>query len=256
MKKPIVIMGIGELGSVFARAFLKNNYPVYPITRQTNIDELASKIEPEFILVCVGEADLQNALGSIPERWKDKVVMMQNELLPRDWQAHNFINPSIISVWFEKKKGTDSKVLISSKAFGAKAQILTKSLATIDIPANELENEEQLLFELVLKNLYILSTNIAGLAIKSGASVDDLQNNHWQLLSAVMDDVLVLQTALTGKKFDKQQFEQRLIEAFAGDPNHTCTGRSAPSRLERALQLAKKFGLKVPTLQKIKALQS
>ncbi|VVH63010.1 hypothetical protein BSPWISOX_2984, partial [uncultured Gammaproteobacteria bacterium] len=51
MKKPIIVLGIGELGSVFARAFLKNNHPVYPITRATDIDELRSLIDPEFILV-------------------------------------------------------------------------------------------------------------------------------------------------------------------------------------------------------------
>jgi hypothetical protein len=47
MKKPIIVLGIGELGSVFARAFLKNNRPVYPITRATDIDELRSLIDPE-----------------------------------------------------------------------------------------------------------------------------------------------------------------------------------------------------------------
>jgi hypothetical protein len=52
MKKPIIVLGIGELGSVFARAFLKNNHPVYPITRATDINELRSLIDPEFILVC------------------------------------------------------------------------------------------------------------------------------------------------------------------------------------------------------------
>jgi prephenate dehydrogenase len=44
MKKPIIVLGIGELGSVFARAFLKNNHPVYPITRATDINELRSLI--------------------------------------------------------------------------------------------------------------------------------------------------------------------------------------------------------------------
>ncbi|WP_201340460.1 hypothetical protein [Isorropodon fossajaponicum symbiont] len=62
MKNPIVILGIGELVSVFSRGFLKNNYPVYLITRQTNIDELANTISPEFILVCTAEADLQTPL--------------------------------------------------------------------------------------------------------------------------------------------------------------------------------------------------
>ncbi|MDC9714777.1 MAG: hypothetical protein PSN36_02995, partial [Gammaproteobacteria bacterium] len=78
MKKPIIVLGIGELGSVFSRAFLKNDYPVYPITRQTNIDELANTVNPELVLVCVAEADLQNALKTIPEKWKNRVAMMQN----------------------------------------------------------------------------------------------------------------------------------------------------------------------------------
>ena len=252
MKKPIAVLGIGELGSVFARAFLKNNYPVYPITRATDIDELKVSIDPELILVCVAEGDLQSALSSIPSEWKDRVAMMQNELFPRAWEAYNFTNPSIISVWFEKKKGMDSKVLISSPAYGAKAQILCDSLALIDIPAHVVANEDALLFELVLKNLYILTTNIAGLVIEPGANVDDLRNNNLALMRDVSKDVLTLQAQLTGQSFDENQLEQGMIKAFEGDLNHGCMGRSAPARLNRALELAKEFNLEVPTLQKIK----
>ncbi len=252
MNKPIVVLGIGELGSVFARAFLKNNYSVYPITRATDINELENTIDPELILVCTAEADLQDALTTIPSKWKDRVAMMQNELLPRDWKAHNFLNPTVISVWFEKKKGMDSKVLISSPAFGPKAQILADSLALIDIPAHIVANEDELLFELVLKNLYILTTNIAGMVIEPGSNVDDLRNNHFQLMRDVSKDVLKLQTALTGKNFDNEALEQGMIKAFEGDLEHGCMGRSAPARLDRALQLAQEFNLKVPFLQKIK----
>jgi len=98
MKNPIVVLGIGELGSVFSRAFLKNNYSVYPITRETDIDELTKSIDPELILICTAEADLQSALKSIPDQWKDRVSMMQNELLPRDWEPYGFVNPTIISI--------------------------------------------------------------------------------------------------------------------------------------------------------------
>lgn len=252
MKKPIIVLGIGELGSVFARAFLKNNYPVYPITRVTDIDELKASIDPELILVCTAEGDLQSALSSIPSDWKDRVAMMQNELLPRDWEKHNFNNPTVVSVWFEKKKGMDSKVLISSPAHGPKAQILTESLALIDIPAHAVANEDELLFELVLKNLYILTTNIAGLAIEPGTNVDDLRNNHLSLMRDVSKDVLTLQTQLTGQFFAEKQLEQGMIKAFEGDLTHGCMGRSAPARLDRALELANEFNLEVPTLQKIK----
>lgn len=251
MKNPIVVLGIGELGSVFSRAFLKNNHPVYPITRQTNIDELANTTSPEFILVCTAEADLQNALQSIPKQWKDRVAMIQNELLPRDWTAHNFTNPTVISVWFEKKKGIDSKVLISSPTYGKKAQILVDSLALIDIPAHVLHSEEALLFELVLKNLYILTTNIAGLAIKSNANIDDLRNQHLDLMHHVSNDILALQIQLTGQTFDAQKLEQGMIQAFQGDLKHKCMGRSAPARLKRALELAETFNLSTPTLKKI-----
>ena len=252
MKKPIIVLGIGELGSVFSRAFLRNNYPVYPITRATDIDELSSSIDPEMILVCTAEGDLQSALSSIPNKWKDRVAMMQNELLPRDWESHNFTNPTVISVWFEKKKGMDSKVLISSPAYGPKAQILADSLALIDIPAHAVADEDELLFELVLKNLYILTTNIAGLAIKSGANVDDLRNNHLDLMREVSKDVLKLQESLTGKSFNESDLEKGMIKAFEGDLEHGCMGRSAPARLDRALELANEFNIEVPALQKIK----
>ena len=251
MKNPIVVLGIGELGSVFSRAFLKNNYSVYPITRETDIDELTKSINPELILVCTAEADLQSALKSIPDQWKDRVSMMQNELLPRDWEPYGFVNPTIISVWFEKKKGIDSKVLISSPAFGPKAQILSDSLALIDIPAHALNSEDELLFELILKNLYILTTNIAGLAIEKGANVDDLRNHHITLMRNVSADVLALQTQLTGRSFNSDKLEQGMIKAFEGDLEHGCMGRSAPARLERALQLAKESGVRVPALEDI-----
>jgi ketopantoate reductase len=252
MKKPIVVLGIGELGSVFSRAFLKNNHAVYPITRSTDIDELKASIDPELILVCTAEGDLQSALSSIPAEWKDRVAMMQNELLPRDWKSHNFTNPTVISVWFEKKKGMDSKVLISSPAYGAKAKILVESLALIDIPAHVVIDDDALLFELVLKNLYILTTNIAGLAIEPGTNVDDLRNQHLSLMREVSKDILSLQTQLTGQSFDETQLEQGMIKAFEGDLKHGCMGRSASARLDRALDQANEFNLEVPTLQKIK----
>jgi hypothetical protein len=38
--------------------------------------QLRSSIDPEFILVCTGEGDLQSALKSIPNAWKDRVAMI------------------------------------------------------------------------------------------------------------------------------------------------------------------------------------
>jgi len=46
---------------------------------------------------------------------------------------------------------------------------------------------------------------------------------------------------------------QGTLEAFDGDPDHGCMGRSAPARLARALQQADASGLEVPELRKISA---
>jgi ketopantoate reductase len=251
MKQPIVVLGMGELGSVFARSFLKNNHPVYPITRTTNVNELVQNINPELVLVCTGEADLQEVLGALPDIWKDRVVLMQNELLPRDWQGFDFANPTLISVWFEKKKGMDSKVLIASPAFGKKAHILQESLALIDIPVRILADERELLFELVVKNLYILTTNIAGLALKNGANVDDLRTQKTDLMWAVFADVLQLQKALTQQNFKEVALKDAMMMAFEGDLMHQCKGRSASARLERVLEVAQNFNIATPALTMI-----
>jgi hypothetical protein len=97
---------------------------------------------------------------------------------------------------------------------------------------------KELLFELVLKNLYILTTNIAGLAIETDSTVDELRNNHLKLMRNVSSDILKLQSALTGKTFAEDALEKGMLLAFEGDLSHQCMGRSAPQRLKRTLELA------------------
>ena len=248
-KKPIIIVGMGEMAGVFARGFLRSGYPVYPVTRQMDIQQQAKIIpEPELVLIAVAEKDIQQTLQSIPDQWRECLALLQNELLPNDWQQHQ-LNPTVISVWFEKKKGQDYKVLIPSPAYGSKARVLVDSLASIDISARELNNAEELLFELVVKNIYILTTNIAGL--KTGGSVSELWSDHQPLARKVATEIILLQEKLTGEKFDTAKLIEAMLVAFNGDPNHGCMGRSAPARLQRALMLAEQHHLNVPTLKEI-----
>lgn len=248
-KKPVVIIGMGEMAGVFARGFLRSGFPVYPVTRNMDIQQQAKNIpEPELVLVAVAEADIQSALSNIPEQWKNSLVLLQNELLPKDWLQHQ-LDPTVISVWFEKKKGQDFKVLISSPAYGNNADVIVKSLGNIDISASKLNSSEELLFELVVKNVYILTTNIAGL--KTGGTVSELWEKHQDTARAVAAEIISLQEKLTGQNFDTDKLIDAMLVAFEGDPEHNCMGRSAPARLERALQLAKQHQLDVPVLQGI-----
>ncbi len=248
MKQPVVLIGVGEMGGVFARGLLRLGHPVYPVTRDNDMAEMAQQLpDPAMVLVAVGEKDLQATLATIPAVWRDKLALLQNELLPADFAG--LPDPTVISVWFEKKPGMDAKVIIPSPAYGPRAPLLHDALATLGIPVRVLDDPGQLLFELVVKNLYILTSNIAGL--RSGGTVGELWADHRDLAGAVARDVIALQSALTGQSLDESALIEAMVQAFEGDPEHRCMGRSAADRLARALQHADRLGLAAPMLHEI-----
>lgn len=250
MNKAAVVIGLGEMGGVFARGLLRLGMTVHPVLRDSDLAEIAENVpNPAIVLLAVGEKDLHPSLEQFPAKWIPQLALLQNELLPRDWKSHSLEVPTVISVWFEKKKGQDYKVLIPSPIFGEKAQILNNALKTLDIPSKIVATEEALLFELVLKNVYILTTNIAGLITKG--NVEDLWENHQQLARDVASDVMDIQEVLTGSTFDRDQLIDGMVTAIRGDLNHQCMGRSAPARLANAIANADEAKLAVPTLREI-----
>ena len=250
MKDPVVLIGVGEMGGVFARGLLRAGHPLYPLNRGDDADTLAAELpQPALVLLAVAEKDLHSSLDALPAAWKGRLGLLQNELLPRDWQRHGIDQPTVISVWFEKKPGQDVKVLVPSPVHGPQADLLVEALGSIEIPTLCIDREEDMLFELVRKNLYILTTNIAGL--ETGGTVQQLWGENSSLMNRVFDDVLRIQEYLTGRNFDRDRLLAAVLEAFDGDPEHLCMGRSAPARLQRALQVAEECGLEVPELQRI-----
>jgi len=250
MSEPVVVIGIGEMGGVFTRGLLRTGHPVFPVTRKTDMQAMAVAIPaPLLVLVAVGENDLHPGLEKIPLNWQNRLGLLQNELLPRDWQAHNIQDPTVVSVWFEKKKGQDYKVLVPSPVYGPRAGVLEDALNSLDIPCWELKSAEELEFELVRKNVYILTTNIAGLVI--GGTVDDLWYKNEALAREVANEIMDIQEWLTGNKHDREKLIQGMVEGIKGDLEHKCMGRSSPARLARAIGHADEAGLAVPKLREI-----
>lgn len=246
--REIVVIGLGQLGRVFAGGLLRAGCAVVPVNRGDDMAALArAHPDPELVLVAVAEGDLHTVLAALPEVWKPRAALIQNELLPRDWQLYGYTDPTVISVWFEKKKGIDAKPLIASAVAGPGAALLCRALSSIDLQCREVALGDELLFELVRKNVYILTTNIAGL--KTGGTVAQLWAQHEAFARQVANEVMDIQDALTGVAHDRDKLIAGMLEAFDGDPAHGCTGRSAPARLVRALGHADGFGLAVPTLR-------
>ena len=254
MNKPIVILGIGELGGVFARAFLRKGYPIYPVTRSMDIsDQAASLPQPELVLVAVAETDFKAVMATLPAAWRNRTALLQNELLPRDWKAYDIVEPTVISVWFEKKKGREYKVLIPSRVHGPKAGIIAESLEDLEIPCKILYSPDELLYELVLKNVFVLTINMAGLVLEEGTTTETLWTDHNDFARSIADEVIDVQEWLTEAAFRRQNLIDGLAEGVYGDPRHQCRGRAARGRLTRVLDIADEAGLEIPRIRDIRA---
>jgi hypothetical protein len=246
----VIIIGLGQLGRVFAGGLLRAGYTVIPVNRGDDMFTVAhAHPNPALVLVAVAENDLHTVLAALPGAWRPRVALIQNELLPRDWQHYRYADPTVMSVWFEKKKGTDARPLIASPVAGPGTTLLCQALSAIDLPCREVAPGDELLFELVRKNVYILTTNLAGL--KTGGTVSQLWAQHEVFARQVANEVMDIQDALTGVQHDRDKLIAGMLEAFDGDPDHGCTGRSAPARLARAIAHADECGLSVPILRSL-----
>lgn len=253
MQKPVVVVGMGELGEIFARGLLKLGHPVVPVLRGMDMAALAETVpEPERVIVAVGEADLDACLNRMPPAWRGFLVLLQNELLPRDWQRHGIQDPTVIVVWLDKKKGRPSVNVLPTLAGGPGAALVCKALAVSDVPAHPIPDDE-IVYELVRKNVYILTINIAGLRLPPGATVSDLWNGHQPLAQDVAHEIIAIQSGLVRHSLPAARLMDGMLEGFQGDWRHICTGRSAPVRLQRALDAARSLGLQTPVLDSISA---
>jgi ketopantoate reductase len=248
MREPVVIVGLGEMGGVFAHGFLRRGRPVVPVVRDADVHGIGREVSaPHLVVVAVGEADLGSVLGGLPPAWKSRAVLLQNELLPTDWEAQGVADPTVAVVWFEKKRTTPIRVIRPTVLAGPGAPAVADALAALDIPALTVAAGDALLHALVAKNLYILTTNLAGLEV--GGTVGDLWAHHRPLAQEVAREVLALQGARVGRNLPGDALVADMAEAFAADPAHQCTGRSAPARLRRCLDQAEAHGVEVPRLR-------
>ncbi|MCA9596491.1 MAG: hypothetical protein KC776_24415 [Myxococcales bacterium] len=251
--RPVVLVGVGELGGYFAQGFLRTGYRVIPVRRQDSMATVAkNNPEPEVVIVAVGEADLDDVLAEVPPVWSARVVLMQNELVPGSWQRHEIQSPTVAVVWFEKKPKQPVKELLPTAVFGPHAIPVEAALGAMGIVTTRILNYESLVHALVEKNLYILTTNIAGLEV--GGTTSNLWSRHRRLALTVAREVLRIQGHLVGEALPEEKLLASLERALLADPEHQCTGRSAPGRLARALGIAQTAEIDVPELTRISEL--
>ncbi|MGE0321999.1 MAG: hypothetical protein AB7K71_03530 [Polyangiaceae bacterium] len=245
-----VVMGVGQLGAVFAEGWLKAGRAVLPITRAVSVAEMTDRLPlPAIVLIAVGEAALLDALQTLPPGYRERAALVQNELLPRTWRDvyGPEPDPSVAIVWFEKKPGKLTHSIRPSVLHGPTAEILAESLERQSLPYFIADSVEVRDFELVLKNLYILALNLGGLAHPGSAG--ELWRDHQDLMAPLCDELIHLQSALLGRAVDREKLLSGLAAAIAADPAHGARGRTAEERLRRATAQASELGVPVPVLE-------
>ena len=247
-----MIVGMGEMGGVLARGLLREGCTVHPVTRETDVRELAARVpQPERVIVAVGEDALDGVLRTLPGGWRGRVVLLQNELLPRVWEQVRLTWPTVLVAWFEKKPAKEVTVILPSPVWGRGAELITRALGRVGIPTCVIESHAEIVFELVRKNLYILVGNLAGLTLPESATVGELWREHADVAGEVFDEVLAVQAALVGESLPRERLRAGLEEAIDADPAHRARGRTASARLRRAIEQAKEHGVPVPRLEAI-----
>ncbi len=94
-----------------------------------------------------------------------------------------------------------------------------------------------------------MTVNIAGLV--NNCTVGDLWLQHELLAREIAEEVVLIQESLTGQTFSHEKIINGMVEGIEDCPNRHCLGRSALSRLKRALINAKEANLKTPKLTQI-----
>ena len=248
IERATAIVGMGQLGQLFESGLRSIGRAVVPVRRGDSIAALGDRAgELEMVLVAVAEDDLDSALGALPLALRDRVALLQNELLPPDWRAHGIERPTVAVVWCEKKAGKPLAVVCETEVAGPHAALLVAALAAVDVPARVIE-DAALESALVVKNLYILVSNLAGLA--GVAAVGELLGARQALATELATEVLAVEVVRVGHPLDLALL-RRVREAFAADPAHGCRGRSSLARLARTLARARELGVATPRLDRL-----
>lgn len=245
-----LIVGMGELGGVFALGLLRRGIGILPVLRMTNPASILERCDnPTLCVLTVGEDALSGVLDGWLQKYADRLVLVQNELRPSEWERRGLPTPTVAVVWFEKKPGRDVRALVSTPVYGPHAVTIVNGLSTLGLPAHVEVDSERLVFELALKNLYILAMNFAGLVQDS--DVGTLWRDHQALLAPICREVLELESAQMQRDLPTKSLTIELERIIAADPRHSARGRSAQRRLARTLATARRLGLRTPTLVEI-----
>ncbi|MEW5848194.1 MAG: hypothetical protein AB2A00_05240 [Myxococcota bacterium] len=243
----LVVVGLGQLGQLYAGGALKLGIRVTPVVRTTPRPLALSALPGHTpILVAVGEDALGGVLEEIPAARRDHVVLLQNELFPSVWRAHGVRSPTVLIPWLSRKKGRPLEVARPTLAYGPHAGLFAAVHGALDLPCEVTTETARMEDGLVAKYTFIITINALGVQ-------EDLTLGAWLRKDPARVDVLAAEAhalgqAQLGRPVPRDDVLRQAREAMAALPDYPARGRTARARIERAVAVAQQRGVHVTEL--------
>ena len=242
----LVVVGLGQLGRLFATGALARGVRVTPVLRGVDPGAVLAPLPDVPILLAVGEHDLEPVLRAIAPARRRDAILVQNETFPPDWRPL-VPDPTVAVVWLNAKPGRPLQVARSTAVRGRHAALVCALHAPLDVPCRLLDDDAQLARELVAKYALILAVNALGL--RSDETVGTWLARDEPLVRRLVADARRLGEARLGDRVDDADAaEDAALEAMQALATMPARGRTARARVDRALALGRTLGVSLPAL--------
>jgi len=243
-----VIVGLGQLGRTLAEGLVMTGWTVTGVRRG---EDPAALPRPELAVIATGEDDLAPALASMPASWREhRILLLQNELLPYQWETASVVAPTVLVVWFSRKPGELIRELRPSIAWGPHTEHARDALGVLGLHTEVVEDERSLLAALVEKNTYIWAMNLAALIVEQPTTSRVLGPAGEGVFEALAREAIAVQHAAIGRDVvDADSVVAAVHATLAGEGERRLGGRSARRRAERLVELARRLGVPAPTAE-------
>ncbi len=247
--RDLVIIGLGELGKLLGAGALRAGVRVTPITRATPLEAtLAPIAEGTPILVSVGEDALDDVLVRLPAQHRAALVLLQNELFPSRYRAHG-LAPSVLVPWVLQKAGLPTIAARPSPLYGPQAELFATIFGAQKLAHVRLQHEAELAQALVDKYAFVITVNALGVA--SDRTLGVWLQEDPALVAELCAEAALLGQALVEAPIDVAQASIATLEGMTALAAIPARGRTARSRVERALDHARRLRLSLPALARI-----
>lgn len=199
----------------------------------------------------VGEADAPRVVEVLGEDRKEDVILVQNELFAPIWRTWGLSAPTVAVVWTSVKPGEVPMIGYRSAVFGRHAESVRLAHAGADVPCITLASPEDLNTELVAKYAMILAFNALGLF--GSQRVATWLEEHAHRVDDLVHAGVLLGAKLADGPLNQEVAYARGKEGLAGLGGLKAGGRSAASRISRALAAATAHDLELPALREAAA---